>query len=172
MTTSGIVSGVYIFTLFNKEQLTWDIVISVPICVAGVFLVLQPPFLFHYPDAVTSGTFEILEDLNETMNTSHYMIPHADIHPREVLGYILSLATGIIITINIALVKHYSDFFTLKTTLISLIWSYAFGTAISLIPMAIFEKPLFPVEVKPALPGSQLISGNLGSIIKTTRLDW
>ena len=107
------------------------------------------------------------------MNTSKYMV----------LGYMLPLATGIIITVNIPVVKHYSDFFTPENTFISLIWSYA----ISLIPMAIFEMPVFPVEVKPVLLvgshvltyvvvmpllmyGSQLISGNLGSIIMTTRL--
>ena len=178
MTTSGIVSGVFIFTLFSKEQLTWDKVISVPICVVGVFLVLQPAFLFHHPHAVTSDTFGILEDVNETMNTSHYMVPHADITGREVLGCILSLATGIIITINIALVKHDSDFFTPENTFVS---------PMSLIPMSICENPVLPVEVKPVLLvashvlthvfvmplliyGSQLISGNLGSIIMVTRL--
>ena len=141
-------------------------------------MVLQLPFLFHKPDTVISGTFGILKDVNETMNTSNYMVPG-----REVLGYMLSLATGIIITVNIPVVKHYSDFFTPENTFISLIWSYA----ISLIPMAIFEMPVFPVEVKPVLLvgshvltyvvvmpllmyGSQLISGNLGSIIMTTRL--
>ena len=187
MTTSGIVSGMFIFSLFNKEQLTWDKVISVPICVVGVFLVLQPPFLFHHRDVVTSGTFGILEGVNETSNPLQYIIPHVDIPSKEVLSCILSLATGIIITINIALVKHYNDFFTPKNTFVSLIWSYASGTAISLIPVAIFETPVFPVEVKPVLLvsghvvtyvfvmpllmyGSQLISGNLGSIIMTTRL--
>ena len=103
------------------------------------------------------------------------------------LGYILAVFAGLLTSVQISVVKHYNDFFTTHNLLISLSWSYVTGTVLSLIPMLIWEDPVIPNMVKDILLviahvrtyvfimplhlyGSLLISGNLGSIIRTSEL--
>ena len=45
MKTNFLVSGLIVFTLINQEKLRLDKLLSVPVCITGVFLVLQPSFI-------------------------------------------------------------------------------------------------------------------------------
>ena len=181
--TTYLITGLVFFTAINKEKLRWDKLVSVPLSVTGVILVLQPSFIFVFQETLRKNT-EINPKATEFSNQ---VTLTQENNNWPVLGYILATCTGLFMTLEVAVVKYYKDFFTTENVFISLIWSYLLGTLLSIIPMLIYEDPVFPVDIKNILLlcahvctyvfmlplllyGSLLVSGSLGSIIGTTNL--
>ena len=142
--TTAVVSGIFIYTFINKEKIKWETVIAGPICIAGVFMVLQPPLIFHHnsnsasiPTWETNGTNITLQEYSALQFSF-----------KEAIGYSTSVANGILISLQVCTVKYYSDYFSTHNILICLIWSYGAGVIMSLIPMFIFEIPVFPHGAK------------------------
>ena len=186
--TSQAVTSLIIFRLINKETTTWEKLLGVPVCSAGVILVLQPPFIFggqHHSDISTSLT-------NYTEQSSGYdtISPEggatSTITP-VVIGYILSVATGLSNNMISSVTKYYSEFYTNENIIISLAWATLFGTIFSAVVMLSVEEPTFPTNIRDlALVightfayllinplfcyGSILISGSLGAIIRSLNL--
>ena len=180
MMSSVVFSGFLAYTLCNRERIRWDSLVVTPFCIAGLFLVLQPPPLF---DQTTGQMYWS----NEPQNTTEMQGSHSNEHGTEKWGYALAALTGVFLTLQIALVKYYGGFFSMKNSFISLMYSYAAGTIASLSFMVVFENPVFSADVATfllvfghatmyvftmplQLYSAQLISGNLGSIIRTFKL--
>ena len=186
--TSLVVSGILIFTIWNRERIKWESMVTAPLCILGVVMVIQPPFIFgnstshlQTKSANEALNQNITQNITEAGKQLNYNITMDDM-----IGYSLSVGVGILDTFIVSFIKYHSDFFTTDNLLISLSWSYVAGTVLSLITMLLFEKPVFPLDIKDLLLvsghvltyvllmplhlyGSLLISGNLGSIIKTSR---
>ena len=103
------------------------------------------------------------------------------------IGYILAASTGLLNILEILLVRYYPDHLSDKNIFIALFWTYAFGTIVSLVVMAIFEDPQIPTEFKEYLftschlfsyvflmplymYGSSVTSGSAASIIGTSAI--
>ena len=102
-----------------------------------------------------------------------------------IFGYCLAICTGILITLELLVVKYYQQHFSVNHNIFTaLFWTYALGTVVSLIVMGIFETPQFPntteqflftgghiftyVFIMPLLMhGVALTSGNTCNIIST-----
>ena len=142
--TSNLAAGLIIFTIINKEKLAWDKLVAVLVCIVGVLLILQPDFVFKSSDILRNST---QVNPNSTKLSSQRQSTEK-FDNWSILGYILAVCTGICLTLEIAVVKYYKDFFTVENLFISLIWTHALGTLLSLIPMLIYEDLVFPVDVK------------------------
>ena len=105
----------------------------------------------------------------------------------KTIGYILAVCTGFVVSLDILTVRYFPCYFCNKNIFIALYWTYAFGTIISLVVMAIFENPQIPTGCKEyfytgchlfsyvfILPlfmyGSSTTSGNTASIISTSSI--
>ena len=150
-TTNLLVSLILLWIMLKKSP-TWDKIVSVIICIVGVVLVLQPDFIFiskketvlefeneSYDQGNTSalGWNQTLNETNRTHNRSIIL--------NDVLGYGLSVLTGLALAGQIVTLKYFSDFFhTVNNQLITLFWIYLFGTLASVILMLAFEQPVLP----------------------------
>ena len=179
--TSYMTSALIVFKIVNKEPITWDKMVAVPLCMTGVILVVQPDFIFH---SVTMTTTNVTVAGNTTV-VSHN--PREETFVTSFLGYILAIATGLTFTLEIATAKYYDVFLNQDNQLISFTWSYFTGTLMSIVPMLVFETPVFPHTILEGvlvfihvgcyvvmfplfLYGSLKISGSLGSILRSTIL--
>ena len=144
--TTCIVSGVILYAIFLKEQMTLKMMSAAILCCIGVLLVIQPQFIFH-----NSKTFERMENGSENLltvngtngticvDTTRSQEPH---HLSELVGFGISVLAGLCTSANIMLVKKCS--FLHQHMLETLFWSYGICTVLSTIGMAIFEKPTLP----------------------------
>ena len=205
--TSGMISGMVLFKICNKEKIKWDKMIAVPLCIVGVFLILQPPIIFSQNsnheitkdtsletysnknallDNISTNTVSV-DNISSNQTAGRNISSNETFGVLAILGNILAVFAGLLTSVQISVVKHYNDFFTTHNLLISLSWSYVTGTVLSLIPMLIWEDPVIPntekdillviahagtyVFIMPLhLYGSLLVSGNLGSLIRTQTL--
>ena len=183
--TCQITFSIVIFRLINKEEITWDKLLAVPVCSAGIILVLQPPFIFE-------GLYHSDFDIKVTNNTSGYKTTSPEVEATSTatstfIGYILSVATGILGNIISSVTKYNSEFYTNKNIIISLEWAALVATIFSAIVMFIVEEPTLPTSIRvTALVfvhtlsylfiyplfcyGSLLISGSLNAIIRSLLL--
>ena len=179
--TSYMTSALIVFQLVNKEIVTWEKLLAVPMCMTGVILVVQPDFVFHSSNITGTNVTKMENSTQQSDDNSHNnFLP-------SFLGYILAIATGLTFTLQIAMAKHYKSLFTKGDLCVTLTWSYFAGTIMSIVPMLAFEKPVFPrsmgefllvsihvggyVIMFPLfLYGSLKISGSLGSILRCTTL--
>ena len=103
------------------------------------------------------------------------------------IGYILAACTGLLITLEILLVRYNPEHLSNKNIFIALFWTYTSGTIVSLVVMVIFEDPQIPTGFKEyfftschllsyvfLMPlfmyGSSVTSGNAASIIDTSSI--
>ena len=182
LVTCQVITSLVIFTLINKEKITWDKLLAVPVCSTGVILVLQPTFIFREQNGVEIQS-----------SVTNYTDQFADISYRVkennnlysiILGYILSVIGGVSYNMISSIIKYNSDFYTNKNIIISTIWATLMGTIFSIIGMLIFEDPTLPKDCRDIalvsghavtyaliMPlfcyGSLLISGSLGAIIRS-----
>ena len=214
MKTNFLASGLVIFTLINKEKLRWDKLLSVLVCITGIFLVLQPSFIFGSEnglgntsrvDNVTCSTcisesilhrnnysnqtnFKNKTDFNmKSINMKDYTTQKEEPLNLIILGHIIACVSGLTYAFYVATVQYYEDFFTVENLFKCLIYDYAVGTVLSLVPMLIYENSVFPTDLRSilllaghvctyvfAMPlflyASVLISGNLTTIITTSNL--
>ena len=187
LVTCQVITSLMIFKLINKEKITWDKLLAVPVCSVGVILVLQPTFIFREQNGV-----EIQIQGSVTNCTDQFV----DISCRQeednklyfiIFGYVLSVVSGLSYNVISSVTKYNKDFYTNENIIISVIWSTLMGTIFSVIGMLIVEEPTLPKSLKDLalvgghavtfvliMPlfcyGSILISGSLGAIIRSLNL--
>ena len=121
------------------------------------------------------------------LSLNHLIVMSLYCRNSPLIGYILAACTGVLLTIEITLVRYYPDHLSDKNIFIALFWTYTFGTIVSLVVMAIFEDPQIPngfeeylftschlfsyVFLMPLyMYGSSVTSGNAASIIGTSSI--
>ena len=184
--TFQIISSLVIFTIINKERITWDKLLAVPVCSTGVLLVLQPTFLFGHQGSADS----IVTNL-----TDHYGVfegnPSKEMFTKStilsLIGYLLAALHGITSNMLSSITKYDRDFYTNENILISVTWANISGTIFSVILMAFVEEATLPSSVSDTflvtghafayvlivpifVYGSLLISGSLSAIIRSLNL--
>ena len=185
LVTCQVITSLVIFKLINKEKVTWDKLLAVPVCSTGVILVLQPTFIFRHQNGVEIQS-----------SVTNYTDQFVDISDRDkkdnrlysiIFGYTLSVIGGVSFNMVSSVTKYNSDFYTNKNIIISLIWTTLMGTIFSIIGMLILEEPGLPKDFSDIalvgghavtfaliMPlfcyGSLLISGSLGAIIRSLNL--
>ena len=185
--TCQITLSIVIFTFINKEKVTWDKALAIPVCTMGVILVLQPPFMFHKQNGVefnstfTNYTHQSDGQIDQQREDT------GDLLISTAIGYVLAVICGVSTNICSSITKYSSDFYTKRNILISLIWTNVVGTMFSVIVMLIVEEPILPVSFRDTvlvgghcfayvllmpffMYGSLLISGSLGAIIRSLNL--
>ena len=146
--SSCIVSGIILFAIFLKEQITLKMVFAAILCCIGVLLVIQPQFIFHDNSGkITEKIGNISEEIftkNETNATNSEEVTQIKDSNGllDIFGMGISLLSGLCTSLNILLVKKRS--FLHEHMLETLFWSYGICTVLSTIGMAIFEKPTLP----------------------------
>ena len=145
-----IITGIILYATFLNEQITLKMVFAAVLCCSGVLLVIQPQFVFQNSRRKTVEEMgNISEEIltsngTNTSETDMEELMHA-VDPNGILGILgfgLSSVSGLCTSLNILLIKKRS--FLNEHMLETLFWSYGICTVLSLITMAIFEKPTFP----------------------------
>ena len=182
-TTCQVTTSLVMFTLINKEKITWEKLLGVPVCSAGVILVLQPPFIF-------GGQYHSDIDTSLSNYTEQSSAPEGGVTPMvtsTVIGYLLSVVTGLLNNMISSVMKYKSEFYTNKNIIISLAWATLVATVFSTSIMLIVEEPILPTNIRDSALvfghtfayllinplfcyGSLLISGSLGAIIRSLNL--
>ena len=112
--TSNITSGIFIFWISGVEKITWYKGSFAALCICGVILVVQPEFIFMHTTGKgndvneTYLTGDVMSNLSKTFSEVIYKENEAENHVFIALGYLLPLLAGILISINILLVKKFS----------------------------------------------------------------
>ena len=189
--TSNITSGIFIFWISGVEKITWYKGSFAALCICGVILVVQPEFIFMHTHTTgnendvneTYLTGDFMSNLSKTFSEAIYRENEAENYVFIALGYLLPLLAGILISINILLVKKFP--FLGQELLATCFWGIALGIVISAIAMAIFENPVLPESWLDfgyilghcctfgliwffCLIGSSYVSGNTVNIIYST----
>ena len=187
--TSGIASGIILFSLFWEEKITLKRVIFALLCAIGVILVIQPEF-------ISTGTQHIMKNCtnnhimviaNETMETTSAAIATTECKDKGiavvVLGYGLAILAGCSISGSTLLLKR--NPYLGEHMFDALFWVYLLASTISAVIMAIFENPALPTNLYEFLLiaihcitftfawplwicGSKRISGNAINIVYST----
>ena len=145
--TFQITSGIILFALILKEKITIRMLISSLLCIAGIFMVIQPDFLFHE----TSNT-DILNKTRVPTNTT----ANFESEEYEVFGFGIDQATnlivgcsiaaisGVFVTLDVLVMKYNTSF---KDFLFEIpFFSFIVGTLISIVLMLILESPTLPTS--------------------------
>ena len=134
--TSVLMSGMILLFVCVNENITAKRLLPAILAICGIFLVLQPGFLFWKQHVIGTGN-----DINVTMAV--------DTRGREtgntafrILGHILPAIAGIATSSQIVLVKRFP--FLGEEVFPVGFWSLSSGAAISALLMAAFEKPTLP----------------------------
>ena len=150
--TSGIVSGVILFYLFLDDKPTLPVLLSALMCTFGVLCVIQPNFVFTHvtnensfsvssKDNLTKFSFDSSSNLtNSTTNDSP--VDHYSQALPEILKYILPVASGFIMTVDVIVVKKRTYLY--DNTKEVLFWCFFTGTVLSLLITFIWEDPVLP----------------------------
>ncbi len=161
--TSSLVSGIILFRIFWKEEITLRNVSLIVLCTVGVLLIIQPDFLFRKGSQATN---------NEENNFVY-----------SLLGFILGTASGLCLQIQILAVKRYP--FVGEHASEAVFWASVGGSLLSAILMGIFETPVWPknwfdlsmvlvhsvtlmISCLSSVYASHRISGNIFNVIFST----
>ena len=187
ITTVIVGCSVVLFRIINKEKIQWDKMVAVPICILGVFLVLQPSFIFgdDKNDNVTGPTVG-LNNQNTSVNIT-MVTKETGILTSTVLGYIVSAITGLCTILATSVTKYDIEFYTARNIFMALLWDYILGTILSVIIMLTLETPTIPQSINDwvlvmihaatyificplLLYGGLRVSGSLGAILNSNHL--
>ena len=145
--TFQITSGIILFALILKEKITIRMLVSSLLCIAGIFMVIQPEFLFH-----ETSKADILNKTRVCTNT----IENFKSEEYEVFGYEINQATNLIVGCSIAALS--GVFVTLDVHVMKFntsfgdymfeipFFSFIVGTLISIVLMLILESPTLPTN--------------------------
>ena len=145
--TAQITSGIFLFALILKEKLTIRIFVSSLLCIAGIFMVIQPEFLFHETLNAYSPNRTILHR-NTTANYEgkEYEVfgNRIDQATNLVIGYSIAALSGIFITLDVLVMKFNTSFADYLFEIP--FFTFVVGTLVSIIPMLILESPTLPTN--------------------------
>ena len=148
--TSSIVSGVILFYLFLDDKPTLPVLISALMCTCGVLCVIQPNFVFTHLTNENSFSvsingnftkFSFDSSSNLTNNTTNDSpLDHYSQALPEILKYILPVASGFIMTVDVIVVKKRTYLYDNMAEV--LFWCFFTGTVLSLLITFIWEDPV------------------------------
>ena len=189
--TSGIASGIIVFSLFWEEKITVKRVIFAFLCIFGVILVTQPEFIFtgkqHLRTNCTNHIKLNYTIINESMETTKETIATTECKENSIvtiaIGYILSFSSGCFLSGDTLLLKRHP--YLSEHLFEVLFWVNSLAVTISVVAMAIFESPTLPANWYEFLLvavhsvayvfgwplwiyGLKYISGNTANIIAST----
>ena len=150
--TSNIISGMILFAIFMRVKITLKQVLFAALCVVGVFMIIQPAFIFHWiqNDNSTTGSTDFLRITNEnSTNATEWERVYTNssrmigsTFKMAAFGYALSIFTGVAISVNLLLAEIFT---CLSDNLIAvLFWAYIPCILIPVTASAIFDKPTLP----------------------------
>ena len=164
--TTVLLSGIPLYAIFWKEEITVKRVIFAVLCVCGVILVVQPEFIFtakrsHF--VATLNTTTTTATTTTTMTTAltttvaTYIEGNTSKEIREnivgyhdqsilfvILGYVLSFLSGCSITLIAILLKR-NPFLTDHIILV-IFWSSLLCAILSSVVMVVVEQPILPKD--------------------------
>ena len=146
--TSGIIFGMFLFTMFWEDKITTKGVLCAILCTIGVILVIQPNFIFTNTVSFVDGVTEIYDSnitisMDSTLENAYQDKIHNFMF--TVLGYILSGTTGLVICCNLLLLKRHQYLNENKFKV--LFWSFLTGTILSATDMMRYLKGLFCLTI-------------------------
>ena len=121
-------------------------------CICGVFCLIQPNFVFTHvtnkisfsvssKDNLTKFSFESSSNLTKNTTNGSPLDHYSQALP-EILKYILPVASGIIMTMDVIVVKKRTYLYdNMKEVLF---WCFFTGTVLSLLITFIWEDPVLP----------------------------
>ena len=152
--TSEVISGFILFSVFGTEKATLRTFLCLLICVSGIVMIIQPWLEFHSvmqleldlnTSAICNRSFEISSEqhLNQTFlgkegDTSE------SFQIKELLGYILSIVTGIGTSLDVLVLQR--NTFLTENKLTTLFWTFCSGTVVSAAMMVVLEHPVLPTD--------------------------
>ena len=162
--TSGVTSGIILFAVFGTEKVTLQNALCSLLCICGVIFMLQPDVIFHSISSSLAIQHHLIS--NETLdgslimpNDSHNLLKNQSDQTEEkesdaemktqsrntlqqVFGYILSIVPGVMMSLDVIVLKR-NEFLTQNKVTV-LFWSFSAGTVVSAIIMAAYENPVLP----------------------------
>ncbi len=173
-TTVCLATGVIIHRFVNNDGFHVTKLLAICMCTIGVLFVNQPDFLFHVLGLEKNGDSVIYHSANQSLNQSSNQ--SSNMHPQkyqcvfnqslnatgymdsnvtsmqgtpsEIVGYILAIVCGVVISLNIALNRKLTSSDGFQKHYVSyLFWVFTFGLSISCILMLIFESVTLPQSV-------------------------
>ena len=159
--TSGMVTGIPLFAIFLEEKITVKRLLFASLCVFGVILVTQPGFIFNKKESKLGGEeiFRSAENFTNVSNSMQHVNENnstngvsnkVDNNSNTIfvyLGYCLAIMSGLAVLANLILIKKYT--YLHKNINHVLFWQFGTGTLLSLIIVAIFEKPIALTKLIP-----------------------
>ena len=105
--TTRITSGILIFAVFLKEQITLKRVLSVGLCVSGVILIIQPVFIFAGKVRHITGN-ETLNLISQERNiTTDASTEEHSSNGLGAIGYALAIMSGLSCSGDMVLLKRF-----------------------------------------------------------------
>ena len=155
--TTQIFTGFVLFWVILKEKPTLEKAVAVVLCAVGVFLVVQPDFIFPTKFHVSMSYVPIQNGTMEESGTSN---DRSQIN--TYLGCGLAFLTGIGMVCRLTAVKWNPQFFgEVRNQPIVVFWVSLTGAVLSTVITIIFEKPVLPANLKDYL----LVTGHAISYI-------
>ena len=162
--TTVLVSGIPLYAIFWKEEITVKRVIFAVLCVCGVILVVHPEFIFtakrsHFVATMNTTTTTTTTTMTTTLTTTAATYTEGntskeikenivEYHDESILfvifGYVLSFLSGCSITLMAILLKR-NPFLTDNIILV-IFWSSLLCALLSSVVMVAVEQPILPKD--------------------------
>ena len=149
--TTQMFGGMILFGIIVKEKPTVEKAFAAMICTSGVFLVVQPDFIFddkryesRNENENVTGFIVMNKSRNVTNETTDFSIEHRELL-RFLLGCFLAFVAGITSMVCMTCVKYYDEFFgDSQSQPVVIFWTSLTSTVLSVIIMLVVENPVLP----------------------------
>ena len=138
--STEIISGIFLFAIFVKEKITIKGIVFAALCVVGVFLVIQPDFIFH-----RKNQLQKTNDLQNLTAADQQLTDNGFTYHTEIIGYALCILSGLSFIVNILLFKEYP--YLTDNIMSVLFWCFLFCAIVSIGATATFETPDLPRDI-------------------------
>ena len=88
--STEIISGIFLFAIFVKEKITIKGIVFAALCVIGVFLVIQPDFIFH-----RKNQLQKTNDLQNLTAADQQLTDNGFTYHTDVIGYAWCILSGL-----------------------------------------------------------------------------
>ena len=137
--TTNITTGLCLFYFFLSDKVDIYVFISASICTGGVVLAIQPEFIFNNGESSSGVANNSLlndetPDGNERIGSGHL--------PMQLLKYILPIVTGLVLTLDIVVLKRRP--YLSQHVIEVIFWCFLLNTVFSIVLMLVFETPVLP----------------------------
>ena len=142
--TFQITSGIILFALILKEKITIRMLISSLLCIVGIFMVIQPEFLFH--EKSKADILNKTRVCTKTTEHEEYEVFGSRIDQKTnlIVGCSIAAISGVFVTIDVLVMKYNTSF---KDYMFEIpFFSFIVGTLVSIILMLILESPTLPTS--------------------------